>query len=98
MVAIAKNVGYQSRAKHIDTKYHFVRKQVKAKNIELHYVDTRRQLADLLAKPKRFEILLAKSNIRQYSSSFGDNDARLGAAPQTNGLSNCQQSMLLDKK
>ena len=34
-IAIAKNEGYQSRAKYIDIRYHFVRDQVKAKVIRL---------------------------------------------------------------
>lgn len=45
-IAMAKNVGYQSRAKHIDIKDHFVREQIKAKKVELQYIDTKRQLAD----------------------------------------------------
>lgn len=70
-IAIAKNNGYQSRAKHIDIRYHFVREQVKAKSIELKYIDTKLQLADFLTKPistKQFELLLDKSNIRNSTS------------------------------
>nr|CCA28016.1 polyprotein putative [Albugo laibachii Nc14] len=70
-IAIAKNVGYQSRAKHIDIKYHFIPEQVKAKNIDLQYIETRLQLADFMTKPistKKFEQLLIMSNIKNLSS------------------------------
>ena len=65
-IAIAKNDGYQSRAKHIDIRHHFVREQVKEKSIDLRYIETKQQLADFLTKPistKQFQQLLTKSNI-----------------------------------
>ena len=40
-ISIAKNDGYQSRAKHIDIRYHFVRDQVKEQFIELKYTETK---------------------------------------------------------
>lgn len=40
-IAIAKNDGYQRRAKHIDLKYYFVRDQVKDKIIELKSTETK---------------------------------------------------------
>uniref|UniRef100_A0AAV1U517 Polyprotein n=1 Tax=Peronospora matthiolae TaxID=2874970 RepID=A0AAV1U517_9STRA len=68
-IAIAKNDGYQSRAKHIDIRYHFVREQVKDKIIDLQYTETKSQLADFLTKPistKKFESLLDKAKIRDF--------------------------------
>jgi hypothetical protein len=47
-IAIAQNDVYQSRAKHIDIRFHFVREQVKSKAIELQYIETKSQLADFL--------------------------------------------------
>jgi hypothetical protein len=70
-IAIAKNDGYQSRAKHINICYYFVRDQVKAKSIDLQYIETKFQLADFLTKPistKKFQLLLAKSNIGNFAS------------------------------
>uniref|UniRef100_A0AAV1UBW3 Polyprotein n=1 Tax=Peronospora matthiolae TaxID=2874970 RepID=A0AAV1UBW3_9STRA len=57
-IAIATNDGYQSRAKHITIRYHFVREQVKDKIIVLQYTETKPQLADFLTKPistKKFD-------------------------------------------
>ena len=68
-IAIAKNDGYQSRAKHIDIRYHFVREQVKGKIIKLKYTETKSQLADFLTKPistKKFEMLVHKAKIRDF--------------------------------
>ena len=68
-IAIAKNDGYQSRAKHIDIRYHLVRDHVKDKIIELKYTETKSQLADFLTKPistKKLNSLLDKAKIRDF--------------------------------
>ena len=49
-IAIARNEGYQSRAKHIDIRYPFVRDHVKNKIIQLEDIETKLQLADSLTK------------------------------------------------
>ena len=70
-IAIAKNDGYQSRAKHIYIRHHFVREQVKFGNIDLKYVNTNCQRADYLTKPlatKQFQELLKKSNVGDCKS------------------------------
>nr|CCA24634.1 putative polyprotein [Albugo laibachii Nc14] len=41
-IALANNDGYQSRAKHIDIRHHFVRQHVKLNNITLEYIESRR--------------------------------------------------------
>jgi hypothetical protein len=43
-IALAKNVGYQARTKHIDIRYHFVREQVVAGTVHLQYVASADQL------------------------------------------------------
>ena len=65
-IAIAKNEGYHSRAKHIYLRYQFIRDQVKNKVIQLEYIETKLQLADFLSKAistKKFQFLVAKANI-----------------------------------
>ncbi|KAE9279871.1 hypothetical protein PF001_g24507 [Phytophthora fragariae] len=49
-MALAKNVGYQARTKHIDIRYHFIREKVVSNEVELEYVDTKNQLADFMTK------------------------------------------------
>ena len=70
-IAIAKNEGYQSRAKHIDIRHHFIREHVKAKTIDLNYIESTNQLTDFLTKPittKQFQRLLSKSRIQNCGS------------------------------
>lgn len=65
-IAIAKNVGYQSRAKHIDIRLHFIRDHVAANTIVVKYVPSHLQLADYLTKPQpraRFRALLMHSGV-----------------------------------
>ena len=47
---MAKNAGYNSRTKHIDIKHHFTRENVENGKVQVDYVDTKNQLADLLTK------------------------------------------------
>lgn len=49
-ICIAKNPEKHSRVKHIDIKYHFVRNKVCDKVLELKYIPTDEQLADLCTK------------------------------------------------
>lgn len=50
-IALAKNPVHHDRSKHIDTRYHFIRECVQTGDINLEYVRTEEQLADLLTKP-----------------------------------------------
>lgn len=50
-ISIAKNPTSHKRSKHIDIKYHFSREQVEKNVINIHYIPTGSQVADLLTKP-----------------------------------------------
>ena len=50
-IALAKNPVFHDRSKHIELKYHFIREAVETKKIELEFVPTKLQLADILTKP-----------------------------------------------
>ncbi|KAE8966953.1 hypothetical protein PR001_g28243 [Phytophthora rubi] len=65
-MALAKNVGYQARTKHIDIRYHFIREKVVRNEVELEYVDTKNQLADFMTKglsSKTLRYLMMLSNV-----------------------------------
>lgn len=66
-IAMAQRAGYQSRAKHIDLRVHFVRDAVARGDIKLQYVPTNDQLADFLTKPlpaPRLLDLRERANVR----------------------------------
>lgn len=58
---IAKNPVHHKRTKHIDIKYHFVREKVESKEIELKYVSTNENVADIftkgLGKQRHYELI-----------------------------------------
>ena len=49
-IAISNNPVQHSRTKHIDIRYHFIRDHVMNGNVELHFVPTEKQLADIFTK------------------------------------------------
>ncbi|GKA29677.1 retrovirus-related pol polyprotein from transposon TNT 1-94, partial [Tanacetum coccineum] len=50
-IAISNNLVLHSRTKHIDIRYHFIRDHILKGDIELHFVPTDLQLADIFTKP-----------------------------------------------
>ncbi|KAJ9546819.1 hypothetical protein OSB04_019362 [Centaurea solstitialis] len=62
-IAITCNPVQQTRTKHIDIRYHFIKDHVEKGKIEIYFVNTEHQLADLFTKPldeKRFNFLISK--------------------------------------
>ncbi|KAJ9544357.1 LOW QUALITY PROTEIN: hypothetical protein OSB04_024064 [Centaurea solstitialis] len=62
-IAIANNPVLHSRTKHIEVRYHFIRDHVMNGDIELHFVPTKYQFADLFTKPldvTRFNMLISE--------------------------------------
>ena len=49
-IAFSKNPGDFRRSKHIDVRYHYVRERVEAEDVELVYIKTNVQLADMFTK------------------------------------------------
>ncbi|GJT02075.1 retrovirus-related pol polyprotein from transposon TNT 1-94 [Tanacetum coccineum] len=68
-IAISNNPVLHSRTKHIDIRYHFIRDHVLKGDIELHFIPSQYQLADIFTKPldepsfKRLIIELGMLNI-----------------------------------
>nr|GEX69646.1 retrovirus-related Pol polyprotein from transposon TNT 1-94 [Tanacetum cinerariifolium] len=60
-IALCYNNVQHSRSKHIEIRHHFIREQVEKGVVELYFVTTDYQLADIFTKPlprERFEFLL----------------------------------------
>nr|GEV14407.1 putative ribonuclease H-like domain-containing protein [Tanacetum cinerariifolium] len=69
-IALCYNNVQHSRAKHIDVRYHFIKKQVKNGIVKLYFVWTEYQLADIFTKPlprERFNFLIEKLGMRSMS-------------------------------
>nr|CAE04585.2 OSJNBb0006N15.2 [Oryza sativa Japonica Group] len=50
-INIAKNHVQHSRTKHIDIRFHFLRDHVEKGDVELQFLDTKLQIADIFTKP-----------------------------------------------
>ncbi|GJZ04926.1 hypothetical protein Tco_0538201 [Tanacetum coccineum] len=58
---------YHSRSKHIDIRHHFIREQVEKGVVELYFVRTEYQLADIFTKAlprERFEFILPRLGMK----------------------------------
>jgi hypothetical protein len=70
-IAFTKDPTNHTRAKHIDTKYHFVREQVEFGNIVIKYCDTKHMIADVLTKAiaaPQFAKLIALMGLRSFTA------------------------------
>jgi hypothetical protein len=50
-ISIAKNSVFHKRMRHLKRRQHFLRDHIEKGNIEMGYIDTKRQLADIFTKP-----------------------------------------------
>ncbi|GKD89361.1 hypothetical protein Tco_1364868, partial [Tanacetum coccineum] len=69
-IALCCNNVQHSRAKHIDVRYHFIKEKVENVIVELYFVKTEYQLADIFTKPlprERFNFLIKKLGMRSMS-------------------------------
>nr|GEY51634.1 copia protein [Tanacetum cinerariifolium] len=66
-----KSVVLSSTSKHIDIRYHFIKEQVQNRVIELYFVNTEYQLANIFTKAlgrERIEFLINKLGMRSFTS------------------------------
>ena len=52
-IALAKNSIFHDRSKHIDTRYHYIRECVASSEVQLKFVKSRDQIADVFTKPSK---------------------------------------------
>nr|GEY16847.1 retrovirus-related Pol polyprotein from transposon TNT 1-94 [Tanacetum cinerariifolium] len=70
VIALYYNNVQHSRSKHIDIQHHFIREQVKKGMVELYFVTTDYQLADIFTKAlprEQFEFLLSRLGMKRMS-------------------------------
>nr|GEY09553.1 retrovirus-related Pol polyprotein from transposon TNT 1-94 [Tanacetum cinerariifolium] len=74
-ISISNNLVLHSRTKHIDIKYHFIRDHILKGDIELHFVPTDLQLADIFTKPlvePSFTRLVAELGMLNIKTNVSD--------------------------
>jgi hypothetical protein len=50
-ISVAKNPVFHKMMRHVERRHHFLRDHVEKRDIEMRYIDTERQLADIFTKP-----------------------------------------------
>nr|GFB44320.1 copia protein [Tanacetum cinerariifolium] len=69
-IALCCNNVQHSRSKHIDIRHHFIREQVERGMVELYFITTDYQLADIFTKAlprQRFEFILSRLGMKSMS-------------------------------
>ncbi|GKA50131.1 hypothetical protein Tco_0743204 [Tanacetum coccineum] len=69
-IALSCNTVQHSRTKHIAVKYHFIKEQVKKEIVELYFVKTAYQLADIFTKAlaqECFEFLVKRLGMQSIT-------------------------------
>jgi hypothetical protein len=51
VISVAKNLVFHKKMTHIERRHHFLRYHIEKGDIEMGYIDTERQLADIFTKP-----------------------------------------------
>jgi len=64
-ILLANNPVYHARTKHIEVHYHFIRKKVLPKEINLIHVSTKVQIVDIFTKA------LSTDKVRKFRKMFG---------------------------
>nr|GEV10245.1 hypothetical protein [Tanacetum cinerariifolium] len=90
-IALCCNNVQHSRAKHIDVRYHFIKEQVENRIVELYFVWTEYQLADISTKPlprEKFNFLIEKLGASlgspQEDFMFQDDNKEMSSARKEN--------------
>jgi hypothetical protein len=64
-ILIANSLVYHARTKHIEVHYHFIKKKVIAKEIDLIHVNTEDQVADIFTKA------IGTNKLKKFKKMFG---------------------------
>ena len=70
-IKMSENPVDHDRSKHIDTRYHYIRDMVQKGAVQLQYLSTDEQIADILTKPLtrvKFEYFRAKLGVVENAS------------------------------
>ena len=68
-ISLASNSVFRARTKYIEVDYHFIRERVLCKDLDVHFVSTQDQVADIFTKglhPRRFQFLQSKLQVTNH--------------------------------
>lgn len=68
---LSANPVFHNRSKHLEVEFHFIRDKVQQKEIQVRYICSKDQLADILTKPlpkARHKFLMSQLSIRSFST------------------------------
>lgn len=68
-IVLAKNLVFHDQSKHIDNRYHYIRKCIDSMDVQVEYVKTQYQLADIFTKPLKSEIFYALQRLLGVTNS-----------------------------
>ena len=66
-ISLAKNYVFHDCRKHIDTRFHFIRDCISRKEVQVEYVKTEDQIADIFTKPLKVNVF---NNLRTLLGVF----------------------------
>ncbi len=72
-IKLVRNPEFHKRTKHIEVRHHFIREQQDLKIVNVQYLETEAQLADILTKPlpqPRFSNLRNAMGIRSVNDAM----------------------------
>ena len=58
VIALANNLVFHDRSKHIDTRFHYLRDCIANKEIEVKYVKTQDQVVNIFTKPLKYYVFI----------------------------------------
>jgi hypothetical protein len=56
VIALAKNLVFHDRSKHIDIRFHYLWDCITNKKVKVKYVNTQDQVTDILTKPLKHDV------------------------------------------
>jgi len=69
-ICLSNNSILHSRAKHIEIKHHFIKNYVQKGILDIQFIDTKNQCADIITKPltvERFDFIKKNLNMHYVS-------------------------------
>jgi len=80
VIALTKNLVFHDRNKHIDIRFHYLRDCITNKKVEVKYMKTQDQVANIFTKPLKYDVFIKMRDIlgvMKKSSLRGDVESKL---------------------